>query len=87
MAQRLFLKLGDEVVHLAFPQWGLGVVVEERHSTQDGGICIVRITFRDGVERSFMNDLDDHNCCYYAGVRIAETKPQRRARTRALPHA
>ncbi|HEY5594375.1 MAG TPA: DUF3553 domain-containing protein [Nitrospiria bacterium] len=70
--QRLFLKLGDQVIHLRYPQWGVGVVVEERSSTMAGGMCIARVTFRDGVERSFINDLDNYNCCYYAGVRLQE---------------
>jgi hypothetical protein len=48
----------------------MGVVVEERTSMLSGGICIVRISFRDGVERSFINDMDNYNCCYYAGVRL-----------------
>lgn len=68
--QRLFLKLGDQVVHNKFPEWGQGVVVEERTSQNSGGLCIVRIVFKDGKERSFINDLDDHNCCYYAGVQV-----------------
>jgi len=70
--RRLFLKLGDEVIHLRYPQWGVGVVVEQRSSTMAGGMCIARVTFRDGVERSFINDLDNYNCCYYAGVRLQE---------------
>jgi hypothetical protein len=77
--QRLFLRLGDQVIHLRYPQWGVGVVVEQRSSTMAGGMCIARVTFRDGVERSFINDLDDYNCCYYAGVRLQEdSKPIRR---------
>ena len=68
--QRLFLKLGDHVIHNRFPEWGRGVVVEEKSSVISGGICIVRIIFRDGKERSFINDMDDHNCCYYSGVRV-----------------
>jgi hypothetical protein len=24
------------------------------------------------VERSFINDLDNYNCCYYAGIRLQE---------------
>jgi len=68
--QRLYLKLGDEVIHHRFPEWGKGVVVEERSSLMSGGICIVRIIFRDGKERSFINDLNDQNCCYYSGVRL-----------------
>ena len=70
MQQRLFLRIGDQVIHFHFPQWGLGVVVEERTSNLAGGISIVRVSFRDGVERSFINDLDNYNCCYYAGIRV-----------------
>lgn len=43
--------------------------MEESHSTLDGGFCFVRILFDDGVERSFINDLDNECCCYYAGLR------------------
>jgi len=70
--QRLFLKLGDQVIHLRYPQWGIGVVTEQRSSTMAGGFCFVRVVFRDGVERSFINDLDNYNCCYYAGIRLQE---------------
>jgi hypothetical protein len=70
--QRLFLKLGDQVIHLRYPQWGQGVVVEERSSTMAGGMCIARVVFRDGIERSFINDLDNYNCCYYSGIRLQE---------------
>lgn len=69
--QRIYLRVGDHVVHSKFPQWGKGVVVEVR-SSNIGGLCIVRISFMDGRERSFINDLDDQNCCYYAGVRICQ---------------
>lgn len=31
---------------------------------------MVRILFDDGKERSFINDLDNECCCYYAGVRL-----------------
>lgn len=72
MQQRLFLKTGDQVVHRNYPRWGIGVVVEERTSVLAGGICMVRISFRDGVERCFINALDDYNCCYYAGIRLLE---------------
>ncbi len=70
--QRLFLKLGDQVIHLRYPQWGVGMVVEQRSSTMEGGICIARVSFHDGVERSFINDLDNYNCCYYSGIRLQE---------------
>ena len=80
MGRHLFLKLGDTVVHLRYPTWGKGVVVEEKSSVLDGGTCIVRVVFRDGVERSFINDLDNYNCCYYAGIRVyEEEKAARRA--------
>ena len=69
MVQRLYLKLGDLVIHSRFPEWGQGIVVEEKASKISGGLCMVRIVFKDGKERSFINDLDDHNCCYYAGIK------------------
>ncbi|MCG3110332.1 MAG: hypothetical protein LLH30_17795 [Candidatus Manganitrophus sp. SA1] len=47
------------------------MVVEERNSEVLGGLCMVRVLFKDGKERSFINNLDDHNCCYYAGVRLS----------------
>ncbi len=68
--QRIYLRLGDSVQHLRYPEWGIGRVVEERHSLLSGGFCFVRVVFQDGVERSFINDLDNDNCCYYAGVRL-----------------
>jgi hypothetical protein len=67
---RIFLRVGDEVNHRRYPQWGTGVVVEERVSTLHGGLCMVRVVFADGQERSFINNLDDENCCYYAGIRL-----------------
>lgn len=60
------------MVHQRYPQWGIGRVVEERTSTLSGGVCMVRVVFRDGVERSFINDLDNYNCCYYAGIRLQD---------------
>ena len=82
MQQRLFLRTGDQVIHLNYPGWGMGVVVEERTSMLSGGICIVRVSFCDGVERSFINDLDNYNCCYYAGVRLYEDHPISRGPSR-----
>ena len=70
MKKRLFLKVGDRVNHLHYSEWGAGEVVEERHSELSGGFCFVRVLFTDGNERSFINDLDNANCCYYAGVRL-----------------
>jgi hypothetical protein len=68
--RRLYLKLGDRVIHRRYPQWGNGEVVEERTAVTDGGMCFVRIVFADGQERSFINNLDDVNCCYYTGIRV-----------------
>jgi hypothetical protein len=67
---RLYLHIGDRVEHLRFVQWGKGEVVQEQHSRLSGGLCLVRILFADGVERSFINDLDNQACCYYAGLKI-----------------
>ena len=67
--QRLYLRLGDQVVHLNYGQWGGGVVVEEMTSIVVGGTCLVRILFEDGQQRTFNNDLDSDMCCYYFGVR------------------
>jgi hypothetical protein len=70
MRKRLYLKVGDKVNHMRYSAWGIGKVVEERHSHLSGGFCFVRVLFEDGNERSFINDLDSSHCCYYAGVRI-----------------
>lgn len=80
MLRRLYLKLGDEVIHQRFPEWGRGQVVEARNSTLAGGLCLVRVVFTDGKERAFLNDLDDSGCCYYAGVRVYSV-PLSRARS------
>jgi hypothetical protein len=69
MPPRLYLKVGDIVRHLCYSAWGNGEVVEEKHSVLPGGICLVRIIFEDGSERSFINDLDNASCCYYAGIK------------------
>jgi hypothetical protein len=58
------------VSHVTHSTWGVGEVVEEKHSTLSGGFCFVRILFEDGNERSFINDLDSAHCCYYAGIRL-----------------
>ena len=70
MKRRLYLHVGDRVNHLAHTSWGIGEVVEEKHSELSGGFCLARIMFEDGSERSFINDLDNAHCCYYLGVRI-----------------
>ncbi len=70
MRKRLYLKVGDKVNHLRYSTWGVGEVVEEKHSLLSGGFCLVRILFEDGNERSFINDMENECCCYYAGIRI-----------------
>jgi hypothetical protein len=70
MGKRLYLKVGDQVNHLHYSSWGSGEVLEEKHSHLSGGFCFVRILFKDGEERSFVNDLNNTQCCYYAGIRL-----------------
>jgi hypothetical protein len=67
--KRLFLRVGDEVTHMHYEQWGLGVVMEIMTSSVPGGTCLARIRFQDGQLRCFNNDLDNQACCYYFGVR------------------
>ena len=67
--RRLYLKTGDQVFHLRYPEWGFGVVVEERNSEVLGGMSYVRVTFRDGQTRVFDNNFANSSCCYYAGIR------------------
>jgi hypothetical protein len=67
--KRLFLRVGDEVSHNNYEQWGIGVVVEVMTSSVPGGTCLARIRFQDGQLRVFNNDLDNETCCYYFGVR------------------
>ena len=67
--KRLFLRVGDEVTHLRYEEWGIGVVMEVMTSSVPGGTCLARIRFQDGQLRCFSNDLDNESCCYYFGVR------------------
>jgi hypothetical protein len=67
--KRLFLSVGDEVTHLRYEEWGIGVVMECMTSSVPGGTCLARIRFQDGGLRCFNNDLDNDTCCYYFGVR------------------
>jgi hypothetical protein len=68
-AKRLYLRVGDEVTHLRYEEWGMGVVMEIMTSSVPGGTCLARIRFQDGQLRCFNNDLDNESCCYYFGVR------------------
>jgi hypothetical protein len=67
--KRLFLRVGDEVSHIRYEEWGIGVVMEVMTSSVPGGTCLARIRFQDGQLRCFNNDLDNESCCYYFGVR------------------
>jgi len=67
--KRLYLRVGDEVNHLRYEEWGLGVVTEVMTSSIPGGTCLARVRFQDGQLRCFNNDLDNDACCYYFGVR------------------
>ncbi|HHW20995.1 MAG TPA: hypothetical protein PKV92_02400 [Thermodesulfovibrio thiophilus] len=72
MRAKIYLKLGDKVRHLNYCRWGIGEVIEEKNSSLPGGLCLVRILFEDGIERSFINNLDNEMCCYYTGIRLIE---------------
>ena len=67
--KRIYLRLGDTVIHRGHEEWGEGVVVEEMTSSVPGGTCLVRIRFADTHQRTFNNDMDNELCCYYFGVR------------------
>lgn len=67
--RRLYLSLGDQVLHRYHPEWGAGEVVEEMNAEVLGGLSIVKVSFRDGSRRTFNNDIDSVCCCYYAGLR------------------
>jgi len=67
--KRIYLRLGDRVTHLVHEEWGEGAVVEEMTSIVPGGTCLVRLLFEDGRQRTFNNDLDNENCCYFFGIR------------------
>ncbi|HYA11762.1 MAG TPA: hypothetical protein VEF37_02115 [Thermodesulfovibrionales bacterium] len=71
MKPRLYLRVGDIVRHMRYSVWGEGEVIEEKHSDLPGGLCLVRVLFEDGIERSFINDLNSECCCLYAGVRLS----------------
>ena len=87
--KRIYLRLGDRVTHIWHEEWGEGAVVEERTSVVPGGTCLVRLLFEDGQQRTFNNDLDNEQCCYFFGVRrlwsidLHQMKPARA--TRAAP--
>jgi uncharacterized protein DUF3553 len=67
--RKLYLSVGEEVVHLRHPEWGVGKVVEEMNSNVPGGISMVRIEFNRAGVRTFDNNMGSLCCCYHAGVR------------------
>jgi hypothetical protein len=69
MEKRLYLRVGDRVHHDVHEAWGEGRVVQVMTSIVPGGTCLVRIVFDDGQQRTFSNDLDNENCCYFFGIR------------------
>ena len=82
------------MTHLRYEEWGEGAVVEERTSVVPGGTCLVRLLFEDGRQRTFNNDLDHEQCCYFFGLRkvqafdpfeARETSPSEETRARARP--
>lgn len=90
--KRIYLRLGDKVIHRSYEEWGEGSVVEEMTSSVPGGTCLVRIMFEDGRQRTFNNDMENELCCYFFGVRrvwqvdleapARPTQPSRRSRRR-----
>ena len=67
--RKLYLSVGEKVVHLRHPEWGVGRVVEEMNSTIAGGFSMVRIDFNNCGEKTFDNNMESLCCCYHAGVR------------------
>jgi hypothetical protein len=67
--RRLYLKVGDWVFHQRYPEWGMGLVVEEKNSLVLGGSSFVKVVFRDGQTRIFDNNFQNPTCCYHFGLR------------------
>ena len=63
-----YLRVKDKVFHKKFKFWGGGIVMETWSSDLPGGMCFVRILFRDGKQRVFDNNFDSTCCCYYTGI-------------------
>jgi hypothetical protein len=56
------------------------------HLDRTGGTCLVRLLFEDGQQRTFNNDLDHEQCCYFFGVRrIQSFDPFEARETRDAP--
>ncbi|MFQ5737147.1 MAG: DUF3553 domain-containing protein [Thermodesulfobacteriota bacterium] len=67
--RKLYLSVGEAVIHLRHPEWGEGRVAEEMNSTVPGGLSMVRIDFEHAGQRTFDNNIESLWCCYHAGVR------------------
>ena len=67
--RKLYLSVGEEVIHLKHPEWGVGTVVEEVNSTVPDGISMVRVEFLNAGKKTFDNNLTSLWCCYHAGIR------------------
>ncbi len=68
-----YLQVGDCVYHRRYSQWGQGEVVEKWDSNLPGGLCLIKVEFRDGRLRIFDDDFKKFSCCYHTGlVRVDE---------------
>ena len=67
--RKLYLAVGEEVVHTAHPEWGIGRVIEEMNSVVPGGASLIRVEFANAGVRTFNNCIESVHCCIYAGLR------------------
>ncbi len=67
-----YLRVGDKVYHKNYRSWGGGIVVETWSSDLPGGLCFVRILFRDGKQRVFDNSYDSASCCCHTGITLLD---------------
>ncbi len=66
--RKLYLAVGEEVVHTRHPEWGVGTVVEEMNSVVPGGASMIRVEFKNAGVRTFNNNIDSVFCCIHAGL-------------------
>ena len=67
--RKLYLAVGEEVVHTRHPEWGTGRVIEEMNSVLPGGASMIRVEFRNAGMKTFNNNIESHHCCIHAGLR------------------
>ncbi len=67
--RKLYLGVGEDVVHLRHPEWGKGTVIEEMNSNVPGGISMIKVEFENAGSKTFDNNIESLTCCYHAGVR------------------